>query len=245
MSGKAGWTDERIETLKRLWARGDSASIIGRHLNVSRSAVLGKVHRLGLDARKEKKPAPVAETQDVVARAAALWVQGRNRFEIADALETGVSDLNRWMRKHPDLFPKRAVATAQAPWLPKAAAMWKAGERAADIAEAIGLSLREFDYVREIDRTNFPARSKQVSANLRAAREDGERSLPVADDVDECCGVTFVQALIGGTCRFALGPMRAAAGPDMVVCGGETEDGAAFCAHHLGIVYRPRERAAA
>ena len=47
-----GWTDERVEQLKQLWAEGLSASQIARQLGgVTRNAVIGKVHRLGLAGR--------------------------------------------------------------------------------------------------------------------------------------------------------------------------------------------------
>jgi GcrA cell cycle regulator len=43
------WTDERIATLKKLWAEGLSASQIAARLgDITRNAVIGKVHRLGL-----------------------------------------------------------------------------------------------------------------------------------------------------------------------------------------------------
>lgn len=46
------WTDERVELLKKLWGEGLSASqIAGRLGGVSRNAVIGKVHRLGLSGR--------------------------------------------------------------------------------------------------------------------------------------------------------------------------------------------------
>jgi GcrA cell cycle regulator len=46
------WTDERVESLKKLWAEGLSASQIAARLGeVSRNAVIGKVHRLGLSGR--------------------------------------------------------------------------------------------------------------------------------------------------------------------------------------------------
>lgn len=46
------WTDERVELLKKLWADGLSASqIAGRLGGVTRNAVIGKVHRLGLSGR--------------------------------------------------------------------------------------------------------------------------------------------------------------------------------------------------
>ncbi|MEA3041762.1 MAG: GcrA cell cycle regulator [Sphingomonadales bacterium] len=50
------WTDERIDRLKDLWTRGMTASQIADELGgVSRNAVIGKAHRLGLQAR----PSPV------------------------------------------------------------------------------------------------------------------------------------------------------------------------------------------
>ena len=54
------WTDERVETLKKLWAEGLSASQIAAELGgVTRNAVIGKVHRLGL-AGRAKSPTAAA-----------------------------------------------------------------------------------------------------------------------------------------------------------------------------------------
>jgi len=50
------WTDERIDTLKTMWEGGQTASQIAEALGgVSRNAVIGKAHRLGLQSR----PSPV------------------------------------------------------------------------------------------------------------------------------------------------------------------------------------------
>ncbi len=50
------WTEERIERLKSMWAEGSTASQIAEDLGgVSRNAVIGKAHRLGLESR----PSPV------------------------------------------------------------------------------------------------------------------------------------------------------------------------------------------
>ncbi len=47
-----GWTEERVAELKKLWAEGHSASQIAKRLgSVTRNAVIGKVHRLGLSGR--------------------------------------------------------------------------------------------------------------------------------------------------------------------------------------------------
>ena len=51
--GQAAWTNQRIEILKALWEEGQlSASQIGQELKMSRNAVIGKAHRLGLAGKK-------------------------------------------------------------------------------------------------------------------------------------------------------------------------------------------------
>jgi GcrA cell cycle regulator len=62
------WNDERVELLKKLWSDGLSASqIAGRLGGVTRNAVIGKVHRLGLSGRattsRMKSHRPRARTQ--------------------------------------------------------------------------------------------------------------------------------------------------------------------------------------
>ena len=59
------WTDERIDTLKTMWEAGQTASQIAEALGdgVSRNAVIGKAHRLGLQSR----PSPVRPNEPVAA----------------------------------------------------------------------------------------------------------------------------------------------------------------------------------
>ena len=62
------WTDERIETLKTMWEGGQTASQIADALGgVSRNAVIGKAHRLGLQAR----PSPVKSHDSTASEPAA------------------------------------------------------------------------------------------------------------------------------------------------------------------------------
>ncbi|MCW1917231.1 GcrA cell cycle regulator [Rhodobacter sp. KR11] len=65
------WTDERVETLKRMWGEGQSASQIAKELGgVTRNAVIGKVHRLGLSNRVGPGEEEAEEVAPVVAPAA-------------------------------------------------------------------------------------------------------------------------------------------------------------------------------
>jgi len=62
------WTEERIERLKKMWHDGSTASQIADDLGgVSRNAVIGKAHRLGLEAR----PSPVKPGEEKEKQAAA------------------------------------------------------------------------------------------------------------------------------------------------------------------------------
>jgi GcrA cell cycle regulator len=62
------WTDERIATLTKMWESGATASQIADELGgVSRNAVIGKAHRLGLKAR----PSPVKPNEEKVTSKAA------------------------------------------------------------------------------------------------------------------------------------------------------------------------------
>jgi GcrA cell cycle regulator len=77
------WTEERIDRLKAMWHDGATASEIAEKLGgVSRNAVIGKAHRLGLEARPSPvkpgeehlapaKPAPKAEARPAPKAAAA------------------------------------------------------------------------------------------------------------------------------------------------------------------------------
>ena len=55
----SAWTEERLEKLRKLWAEGLSITQIGDALGVSRNAIAGKAHRMGLP----KRPSPIAKSK--------------------------------------------------------------------------------------------------------------------------------------------------------------------------------------
>lgn len=51
---RVDWSDDRVEQLKAMWADGQTCSQIARQIpDATRSAVIGKVHRLGLAGREQ------------------------------------------------------------------------------------------------------------------------------------------------------------------------------------------------
>ncbi|RYE32612.1 MAG: GcrA cell cycle regulator [Hyphomicrobiales bacterium] len=61
MNEAGAWTEERVELLKKLWSDGLSASQIAAELgSVTRNAVIGKVHRLGLSGRAKSAAQPAS-----------------------------------------------------------------------------------------------------------------------------------------------------------------------------------------
>ena len=66
------WSDERVAILKKMWLEGSSASEIAKELgNITRNAVIGKVHRLGLsnrDANSSKSESSITNAKKMVRR---------------------------------------------------------------------------------------------------------------------------------------------------------------------------------
>ncbi|MCE2518086.1 MAG: global cell cycle regulator GcrA-like protein [Alphaproteobacteria bacterium] len=99
------WTEDRLKKLKTLWEKGLSISQIGEELGVSRNAIAGKVHRLGLPKRQspisgksQSKPAAapkpkveVAEPENLPLKLALRninWSRSRCSWPIGDPKTT-------------------------------------------------------------------------------------------------------------------------------------------------------------
>jgi GcrA cell cycle regulator len=111
-----GWTDERVEMLKKLWLDGLSASQIAKQLGgVTRNAVIGKVHRLGLSGRatpsqpqrpvfkapRPARPAATATPRRVPAEAAPMPVPRPPAFYAEEPGSATVLTLGAHMCKWP------------------------------------------------------------------------------------------------------------------------------------------------
>lgn len=84
------WSDERVELLKKLWIDGLSASQIAKQLGgVTRNAVIGKVHRLGLAGRATpSRPVKrIVRTRPVLVAEAAPEVKNVEKTRAKPAIE--------------------------------------------------------------------------------------------------------------------------------------------------------------
>jgi GcrA cell cycle regulator len=88
------WTDERCDTLRRLWADGLSCSEIAAELRgVTRNAVIGKVNRLGLEKRRISIP-PYERKLGMVTRRKAVKPKFNGHVDLGIETEPdGLTDL--------------------------------------------------------------------------------------------------------------------------------------------------------
>jgi GcrA cell cycle regulator len=101
------WTDERVELLKKFWADGLSASQIASKLGeVTRNAVIGKVHRLGLAGRATTSRVRNARPRSNIALFPARSAQVQYRTFGNAALKTSVQPQER---RVPSIVPLRAL----------------------------------------------------------------------------------------------------------------------------------------
>jgi GcrA cell cycle regulator len=135
------WTDERVETLKRMWGEGQSASQIAKELGgVTRNAVIGKVHRLGLSNRANGK-----EDEEEASVAVAPQAASPARPEPAPRAEPGP-------RTEPARPAAPAPATSNVTQLPVRKAIIPAGQPLPPQPSLNEISPEALASVREVEK---------------------------------------------------------------------------------------------
>jgi len=71
MRGPSPWTEERLAMLRAEWATAPSTAEIGRRMGITKSAVIGKAHRMRLPAREAPANIVSPQSRGVVSRPAA------------------------------------------------------------------------------------------------------------------------------------------------------------------------------
>jgi GcrA cell cycle regulator len=218
------WTDERVETLKRMWAEGHSASAIAKELkDVTRNAVIGKVHRLGLSNRvgpggekagEPERPAP--EMERAVERAA-----------------------DRPTERAPERAPERPPER-------HAPAVEPEVEDAPEEMELASAPVEEED-----EEGEPPAYGERVvTAPFRRAIVPAGQPLPPQPSANEIspealAKVTEVEksakrlSLVELTERTCKWPVGDPATPNFWFCGLPVQAGKPYCEAHVGVAFQP------
>ncbi|WP_300973893.1 GcrA family cell cycle regulator [Sphingomonas sp. LHG3406-1] len=214
------WTDERIDRLKAMWAEGKTASVIAEELGgVSRNAVIGKAHRLGLDSR----PSPVKAGEDKSAASAAPAASAEPKAErpaptrvkdkapIAAILETAAP--------MPDEAPRAPAAPAAAPQVSATPVPGKAGE-----PTLVYRSIGPGGFIRQ-----GPG---EQQAPIPPAPP---RRLVPAKPAPEIADKTSLLDLNDRICKWPLGHPGE---PDFHFCGQQANPGYPYCVQHCGVAYQ-------
>lgn len=166
-----GWTDERVETLKKLWQDGLSASQIAKQLGgVTRNAVIGKVHRLGLSGRAApSKPARPVFKAPRPARPAAQPAAPRRIAEPAVAQAAAVPAPTPV--PSPVRYVEEAPGSATVLTLGAHMCKWPIGDPSSDGFTFCGRRQSEGPYCTEHARVAYqPAQAKKRSSASELAR---------------------------------------------------------------------------
>lgn len=147
------WTDERVETLKKMWTEGQSASQIAKELGgVTRNAVIGKVHRLGLSNRADEVEdiAPMSEPSKPEAKSDAARVDAPKVEPIR--VETAKANMSEDETSQDEVAkPAPKVETTIAP-IPMRKAIIPAGQPLPPQPSANEISPEALASVREVEK---------------------------------------------------------------------------------------------
>ncbi|CAN5162860.1 hypothetical protein BH10PSE13_BH10PSE13_02250 [soil metagenome] len=213
------WTNERIDQLKTMWERGMTASQIAEELGgVSRNAVIGKAHRLGLQAR----PSPV-KAVDATPKAAPA---PRKPAVAADPA--------------PPPFETAATAKEPAPAKPAAPAPVAVTVAPADAVPAAA------DAVQAPETPSVPQpRIISVGPGGFLRQGPGEQQQPIppapprrlvpAKPSAEIAAKTSLLDLTEKICKWPVGHPGE---PDFHFCGDKVNPGFPYCVDHCGRAYQ-------
>ena len=224
------WTDERIDRLKAMWTQGSTASQIAEELGgVSRNAVIGKAHRLGLDSRpspvkageeKAKKPAAARPAPAAAASPAAPAPKREAKpaavsriKRAADHSDDGPDPISQPARKITPTDPSRMPQTNLVP-----------AREGADPSTIQYRSVGPGGFIRQGPGDTQAPIPPAPPRRLVPAKPSAE----VADR-------TSLLDLNDRICRWPLGHPGE---PDFHFCGELSNPGFPYCVAHCGVAYQ-------
>ncbi len=232
------WTDERIDQLKTMWEKGLTASQIAEELGgVSRNAVIGKAHRLGLKSRPS--PVKAGEAKPKVAKKADAPKPAK-KAEAAPGAEAEtdsppfkVDAPAKPVRPAPVAAPAPAPAPTPRP-VEAAPVADLADEDADEAAEAVA-----------VPEPKPQPRIVSVGPGGFLRQGPGDQQAPIppapprrlvpARPSAEIADKTSLLDLTDRICRW---PMGHPGEPDFHFCGQAVNPGFPYCVEHCGRAYQ-------
>lgn len=217
------WTDERVELLKKMWIEGQSASQIAKELGgVTRNAVIGKVHRLGLSNRNGGEGESATSTPDTIAPQA----------ESVEPIATRQASSAPAAPQHvtpdpvtPPVAPVVQIAEARA-------------ERASARAQAQPEPQADLDDedapVAYTPRPIIPA--GQPLPPQPSTDEIDPEALATVREVEKTARRLTLMELTERTCKWPIGDP---ATHDFWFCGLPTKAGKPYCEAHVAVAFQP------
>ena len=210
------WTEERVELLKRMWSEGQSASQIAKELGgVTRNAVIGKVHRLGLSNRGTGAAAGAAEE--------AAPAEAEPAPVAADPAPAAAEPAAPAEPAETEAAPEPAPA-------PEPAAVDPMEDEAAEDADA------------DADAESAeaaPARKPvpgQPMPPQPSTNEISPEALAKVSEVEKKARKITLMELTERTCKWPLGDP---ATEDFWFCGLPVQPGKPYCEAHVGVAFQP------
>jgi GcrA cell cycle regulator len=215
------WTDERIATLKKMWEGGATASQIAEELGgVSRNAVIGKAHRLGLKSR----PSPVKANETKKAAA--------KKPPAAPAAPKKAA-LPKPTKPTADRAPEPVQAATPVPGdAPKAEPLAPASADAA-LSPPVSNPAPELPKIVSVGPGGF-LRQGPGDQQAPIPPAPPRRLVPAKPD-PAIADKTSLLDLSDKVCRW---PMGHPGEPDFHFCGGPVNPGFPYCVEHCGRAYQ-------
>jgi len=236
------WTEERIATLAKMWESGMTASQIAEELGgISRNAVIGKAHRLGLQSR----PSPVKSNEAAKAAAASAASAAAPAEPVAPPAPAAPEPVVA----APKLAPVVAPAPIPAPPAPEPVAAAPIDD---DPFTALPVDADTDEDEDEDDVAPVVAAPKPDAPVLRSVgpggflrQNPGEQSAPLtpapprrlvpARPSDAIAGKTTLLDLNDRICKWPIGHPGE---PDFHFCGDKVNPGFPYCVSHCGHAYQ-------
>jgi GcrA cell cycle regulator len=207
------WTDERVETLKRMWGEGQSASQIAKELGgVTRNAVIGKVHRLGLSNRTEEEDTAAPAPQSPAPKP-----------EPAPAAAPTPPEPPRPSAPPPEALIPAAIAPVST--VPSGAL-----PNSSTAASILASSNAPIPLRKAIVPAGQPL-PPQPSAN-----EISPEALASVREVEKRAARLSLMELTERTCKWPIGDP---ATEDFWFCGLPSQPGKPYCEAHVGVAFQP------